>query len=624
VPTADATHTAETAAEPRHPSAAFAEILSIARSAASRQAYYRRALRHIGAFFNTPYAAMYLRFAAEVVEDDFHSGPTDPGFWKDAVQGYLLETLAESAPRAKLLAARDAEIRIAMISVPMHEPQGENIGALALVTRVTTEDARVHVSQLQSLVALVGSAAGLVGASSSSGSASGPAAPNQAIARTATIESVEELAFSITNSLRNKLGCEQVALGEVKNNRLRLVSISGLDEIKPRSPGVVRIRSAMEECLDAGDAIRCDHETDGEARLRHYRLHKQWHDAAHGAAVASIPLRVGDAIAAVISLRRKAAEPFTQEHIEQVRKTVEPFAAAMQLVRNARRGIGRHALDVAREHIATLTGKGHIGRKVATAVSVFGGLWFVFGTLDYAVTAPGRIAPAEGRHIAMPVTGVVTESRVTAGDTVACDEVLCVLDGRELELELEALRAELATIEQQRFAGLADDQPVEARLAATRARMLRAKISMTQRRIEQTTVRSPIDGVVVTGDLRSRLGAVLELGAPLFEIAPLDSLRLEVDVPESAAGNLAVGLTGRFALHARPESVVPFDLTRVRPSSELRGDANVYVTEAAADIDSTWMRPGMEGVARIEIGARPVWWVVFHRAIDGLRLSFWL
>jgi hypothetical protein len=32
----------------------------------------------------------------------------------------------------------------------------------------------------------------------------------------------------------------------------------------------------------------------------------------------------------------------------------------------------------------------------------------------------------------------------------------------------------------------------------------------------------------------------------------------------------------------------------------------------------------MEGIARVESGHKPAWWVVFHGALDHVRLNFWL
>ena len=131
-------------------------------------------------------------------------------------------------------------------------------------------------------------------------------------------------------------------------------------------------------------------------------------------------------------------------------------------------------------------------------------------------------------------------------------------------------------------------------------------------------------GVIISGDLRKLVGSVLAQGTPLFEIAPLDRWQLELAVPQNVSGDVQVGLTGHFASNARPEVTQPFKLARVRPSSEIRNAENVYVAEANVVVNSEWMRPGMEGVAKVRIGQRKVWWITLHRVLDYLRLNFWL
>ncbi|KKL15504.1 hypothetical protein LCGC14_2504950, partial [marine sediment metagenome] len=81
---------------------------------------------------------------------------------------------------------------------------------------------------------------------------------------------------------------------------------------------------------------------------------------------------------------------------------------------------------------------------------------------------------------------------------------------------------------------------------------------------------------------------------------------------------------GRFASNAKPEETQQFTTARISPGSELRNGRNVYLIEAVADTPPPWLRPGMEGVAKIRIGRRRVWWTVFHKLIDGLRMRLWL
>jgi hypothetical protein len=495
-----------------------------------------------------------------------------------------------------------------------------------VVAPFTAENVTAELAWLESLTRLASHVASFLNVAGNERSGRSASAPNQALARAAASDSPEELAYAITNNLRNKLGCEQVALGLVARRRVRILSISGLDHVANQSTGVVGLRAAMEECYDAQQPIVYHSKGAWSANGENteYRLHKQWFTAASGDAVASIPLRAGDKIVAVLSIRKRAEESFAHGQIDEIRTRVEPFAPALLLARDATRGLVRHAADSVGNTVAALTGPGRRGMKAVAAIIAVAIGWFVFGTMEYQLAVSCLVAPAEVRHVTTPFDGVLASAAVIQGDYVQRGDVLCEMDQRDLDQQRAELTAEIAVLERERDRAMAETSPVDVQLALAKQRLAQAKLDVVNTRIEQATVRSPIDGVVVCGDLRKRIGGVLTRGEPLFEVAPLDKWMLELHVPDADADELKTDLEGVFAPHARPEQAEPFRVVRIRPSAEVLDQKNVYVAEADIDLPFAWMRPGMEGVAKIRIERRPVWWLVLHRAIEYVRLNLWL
>lgn len=602
----------------------FTRIVEAARRVPSLPQFYHDVLVAIAQSFQSPYAALYVRLPSEVVEHDWHGGGADPAFWRATVDEFLTESLTESRARARLLTGDNAALRVGVVSVPLHDSRGASIGAIAMVARITRDDARRNVAVLESLAALTSYVSGLVGRTESTPAAAASAPPSQALAKGAAVESVEEFAYAITNGIRNKLNCEHAALGMVRGSTVRIVSISGLDDIKRRSPGVVEILAAMEECLDAGRPIVVNADSDSDVAEKKYLLHRQWHDASRGASVVSIPLVAGGSTIAILSLRRSGSDPFTPTAISQLVAVLEPYAGALMLVRNACRGVHQHLRDAVGERVRKLLQKGHWGRKVILAACVLASTWFLFGHMHYSVTARAAIVPAEMRHITMPFDGVLQSAKVIAGDSVRENDVLCTLDSRELELKRAELRAELEIAERELNAAMAESRRVDAQLAGARRELFLAKLAAAEAKLAQCVVRSPYAGVVVDGDLSRRVGAVLPQGEPLFRVAPLHALALEIEIPEHDSEEVVAEMPGRFVAEARPEVPHEFRMTRVCPSSERRQDRNIFVGRSTLTTPVEWLRPGMEGVVRIDAGRRPVWWIVLHRALDALRVNFWL
>ncbi|MCG3126932.1 MAG: hypothetical protein CHACPFDD_01787 [Phycisphaerae bacterium] len=605
-------------------SRAAAQLIAIARDVSTRRALYQKSLACLARWFSAPFAAISVQLDSESVDEEHHSGPTDPGFWRPTVAHFLTESLAAGAPRARLLSARGADLTVGLLAAPIHHDRDGKPGAVVLVVPLSSDQLQPRLLELESLAALLSHLdATLSDRRPRGAAASGDGA---ALSRSATARTPEELAFALTNGLRAKLGCEQVALSLAAYGRVRVLSISGLDDLPRRSPGIRQIVAAMEECLDAAKPLVCQREDAlaDSGMASGYRLHAAWHAAAAGACVASIPLRADGRIVAIVSIRRRAEEPITLQLVAQTHHALEPYAQALVLLQRARRGLLRHASDAIVDAARGLVAPGRLGRKLLTAAGVALALWVAFGTARHVVTSRCTVVAQRARHMTAPFPVMLKAAHVSAGDAVRQGDLLCEFDAEEATLQREELRAQLVVHEQERTRAMAGNAPVEARLAAANAAVIQSRLRSVERRLEQCRVRAPFDGVVTVGDLRTRIGAVFQQGEPLFELAPSSCWRLEIAVTENAADGLRDGLTGAFIGSARPEETLALRVTRVHPRAEVRDGHNVYLAEAEVAGQPDWIRPGMEGFARVDYGPRRVWWLISHRLIESLQLAGWL
>ena len=113
------------------------------------------------------------------------------------------------------------------------------------------------------------------------------------------------------------------------------------------------------------------------------------------------------------------------------------------------------------------------------------------------------------------------------------------------------------------------------------------------------------------------------MGEPLLDFARHGSWAIELHVPEFAAPYIEAGQIGSFTTSARPDESQSCTLRRIEPSTEVVNGKNVFRAEADVEDVPEWIRVGMTGVAKIEAGKKPVWWVGLHRVIDTIRLALW-
>jgi hypothetical protein len=106
-------------------------------------------------------------------------------------------------------------------------------------------------------------------------------------------------------------------------------------------------------------------------------------------------------------------------------------------------------------------------------------------------------------------------------------------------------------------------------------------------------------------------------------LSPSDSYRLIVEVDEADIAAVHPGQQGRLALAARPEEPLRFTTRRIVPLATAADGRNYFEVEAALAQRLPELRPGLSGVAKIEVGQRSLAWLLFHRAAAWLRLALW-
>jgi multidrug efflux pump subunit AcrA (membrane-fusion protein) len=109
----------------------------------------------------------------------------------------------------------------------------------------------------------------------------------------------------------------------------------------------------------------------------------------------------------------------------------------------------------------------------------------------------------------------------------------------------------------------------------------------------------------------------------LFEIAPLDTYRVIVRVPDSEIARVEPGSTGTLVLSALPDQHFGLHVVRVTPIAEQSDGNNTFRVEARLDETSPRLRPNMEGVAKLNAGRHLLIWSWTHHLLDAMRLFLW-
>jgi HlyD family secretion protein len=129
----------------------------------------------------------------------------------------------------------------------------------------------------------------------------------------------------------------------------------------------------------------------------------------------------------------------------------------------------------------------------------------------------------------------------------------------------------------------------------------RATVSTDDTNLSKASIRSPIDGVVLTRSVDPGNAVAASLQAvTLFTIAEdLTQLRLEVAVDEADVGSVKVGQKASFTVSAYPSRRYPARITRVAFGSTKTDNVITYTTWLEVDNTDLSLRPGMTAASTI-------------------------
>jgi len=72
-----------------------------------------------------------------------------------------------------------------------------------------------------------------------------------------------------------------------------------------------------------------------------------------------------------------------------------------------------------------------------------------------------------------------------------------------------------------------------------------------------------------------------------------------------------------------PQQALPLHIDSITPVSVAEGGRNTFRVEASLLETPAFLRPGMQGKARIDIGERKLVWVWTHGLLNWARLWLW-
>ena len=429
-------------------------------------------------------------------------------------------------------------------------------------------------------------------------------------------------AMAFCNEVASQWHCERVSLGFLKDRYVQVKAMNHTEEFYRKMGLIQDIESAMEECLDQDTEILVP--ASKEAAYI-YRSAQNLSGRGNPRTVLSLPLRQQDNVFAVLTLERVLEKPFMPDEIETLRLSCELCTARLGDLFQHDRWFGSALAQKTREMFANILGPTHTWAKVAGIGLFLVLIFLIFAKGQFRPDSPFVLETVQQQVIPAPFDGYLKTVEVDIGQTVQENtSVLATLDTAELRLQLATAQADKAGYMKQGSAAMRDNETAQAQIAGANADKAQAQIDLLNHQIGQSQLTTPLGGVVVKGDLKRQIGAPVRTGDILFEVCPIESIRAQLLVPDDLVLYMEVGQEGRLATASYPDKPIRFVIERIDPMAEVVNQRNVFKVRARLTETYPWMRPGMEGVAKVEVGKKRYVWIWTRKVTNWLRMKLWL
>jgi len=422
------------------------------------------------------------------------------------------------------------------------------------------------------------------------------------------------------NAIKSRLQCTRVSFGLCNRSGTRVAAISQQADVNIRTSETDLLAAVMQEVREKDELVVTTSLNIGKGALQAHRLLIA---GKLDSQIVSIPVCHQGNCNAVLCIERESSINMSRLTLQLISNITEAMAPLIETRSLSERSLLAHAKDTIRHTLRWGIEPRQMKAKFGVVALVSLLLASVVVQIPHKIQATAQLVPLERRVIAAPRDGYIKSVTKDAGDIVKSGDILVVLDTGELEVEQSRWKNELATVSTESRAAMAASDRRKMAMLNTSTQKVSAQLDLVTSHLARSTVRAPVSGVIVSGDLSQMTGAPVERGQTLMELAPPEGYEVHLMVDETDITSIDVGHSGQLSLRALPGDPIHFSVTAIHPISVAENGANLFRIEANLQTAGVQLLPGQTGTGKVLVGEASILWIATHKFTNWFRHKFW-
>ena len=337
-----------------------------------------------------------------------------------------------------------------------------------------------------------------------------------------------------------------------------------------------------------------------------------------------VPLKDEEGVVGILVLESARPEFATERQRELIGTLANQATVALrnaQLYHQVPLADALGALHARKEAFLALPRRRRLTLAVVVLV-VVGALTLIRWPLRVDAIAPS-FRPTARAEIRPLTDGIIERVLVREGSVVAQGTPLIQLRDAERQADLGAATAAVLAAERSAANAASRGDAAEERLQRMRAAVLRREAALREDELRATTIRAPMDGVVLTARPEERVGAWADAGSELLIIGRTDTLELEFLVNQRDIGRVHVGGEVRLRVDAFPQRTFRGRVSGIADVGVDTAGTVLFPVRAVVPNVGEALRPGMVAYARVLTAPASVLGRAVREPARRLRLLWW-
>jgi RND family efflux transporter MFP subunit len=427
---------------------------------------------------------------------------------------------------------------------------------------------------------------------------------------------LERMLQTIVNAPQAVIPYERAAVALERHGKYKLSAVTGVAQLDSNAPEIAPLNNILRWALLAEEVIHVKQHGDeiSDPRPETQAKFRSYFEQTGMRGFYATPLSDDTGRVGILGIESSDPDFLSTAHLEILQVLAGQATVAL---RNAQMykevpfiSVLEPVLERKRKFMALEKRRRTLILVLAAAAVIF----LAAFPLPLRVDGDAVVAPAHSSKVQPEVEGVVSRVLVHEGEKVTQGEVVAELQDWEYRSALGQAEAKYQTAMLHMNHALAGNDGSEAGMQRVQADYWKSEVDRASARLDQTKLRSPIDGTIATPHVADMTGRRLQYGDSFAEVVDTSSVLADVAIDYTDTSLLRVGAAGAVKLNSYPMRTFRGTVEVVSPVGVVQGESRVFFARVAIPNTDGVIRAGMEGRGKVSAGWYPAGYVIFRHA----------